>query len=299
MKLLKLLPIAIIPFLFIIVFIFGYFTIIENWNYEISTYATFVFTTTYILVFEQLSPLKSNWKTKKDDLWVDIKHFLFSITLFDAIGKTASLSFFLYLEPFFFKPFEIWNKIPFVFTFIIANIIGEFLPYIYHRLSHVGKKSSRISLFLWKIHSTHHLPTSLNWFKTNWIHPINMFLNTLLKMIPLLLLGFDQEIIYLVGITHIVIAYISHANIKTNTYLLDYIIVTPHIHHFHHSKLINEAKNFGNIIPFWDLLFGTYYNRKGEVKNVGVVESDFSYPQKKRYIKQLIFPFIGCYKNCC
>ena len=294
MRLHKLLPLAVVPFLLIVIFLFGYLTISRNWNYEISTYIIFVITATYILIFEQLLPLKPNWKIKKDNFWADIKHFIFSVTIFDAIGKTISLSIVLYLQQLFFKPFEIWDKFPLIFTFVIATIIGEFLPYVYHRISHIGKKSSKISVFLWKIHSIHHLPTSLNWFKTNWVHPINIFLNTLLKMIPLLLLGFPQEIIYLVGITNIVVAYISHANIKTNTYFLDYLITTPQIHHFHHSKLIDEAKNFGNIIPFWDLVFGTYYNRKGEVKDVGVVKNDFLYPEKKQYIKQLTFPFIGC-----
>src|SRR5690606_28609207 len=137
----------------------------------------------------------------------------------------------------------------------------------------------------------HHLPESLNWFKTNWIHPINIFLNTILKITPLLLLGFNDQIIFSVVCIHIVIAYLSHANINTKTGFLDYIIVTPKIHHFHHSSKLNEAKNFGNIIPFWDIIFGTYYNRKGQVDNVGVIKEHISYPSSKSYLLQLSFPF--------
>lgn len=55
---------------------------------------------------------------------------------------------------------------------------------------------------------------------------------------------------------------------------MDYIIITPRIHHFHHSTKLEEAKNYGTIIPFWDLLLGTYYNRKGEVEDVGIVKDD-------------------------
>lgn len=64
-------------------------------------------------------------------------------------------------------------------------------------------------------------------------------------------------------------------------------------------KLKNVTKNFGNTFPFWDLVFGTYYNRKGVVEKVGVVESyETNYPKDKEYFKQLIFP-IRTSKDCC
>lgn len=299
MKQNKVLPILAVPFLLLITGIIASLTISKSWSFEISSYIIFLFTAIYILVLEQIIPLKTKWKTKKSSLWSDVKHFVFSAALFDALGKTISLAFVLYLQQFFFEPLEIWNSFPFIFTFVVANIIGEFLPYFYHRISHVGNRNSILSLLLWKIHSIHHLPTSLNWFKTNWVHPINIFLNTVFKMVPLLLLGFHEEIIFLVGVTHVVIAYISHANIKTKTGFLDYMIVTPQIHHFHHSKLLHEAKNYGNSIPFWDLVCGTYYNRNGEVDDVGVIENYVLYPKKENYIQQLLFPFKRIFKECC
>ena len=120
-----------------------------------------------------------------------------------------------------------------------------------------------------------------------------------MKITPILLLGFSPEIIFLVGVTHVVIAYISHANIQTKKSFLDYLVVTPQVHHFHHSMKMEEAKNFGNIFPFWDLVFDTYYNRKGAVKEVGVIEnSTTNYPKTTAYFKQLLFP-ITASKDCC
>ncbi|WP_109852593.1 sterol desaturase family protein [Aquimarina sp. AU58] len=299
MKQNKILSVLTVPALLLITGIIASLTISKRWSFEISSYVIFLFTAIYILTFEQIIPLKTDWKTKKSNLWSDIKHFIFSAALFDALGKTVSLSFVLYLQQNLFIASEIWDDVPLILTFVVANIIGEFLPYFYHRISHIGNRNSILSLLLWKIHSIHHLPTSLNWFKTNWIHPINIFLNTVFKMIPLLLLGFNEDMIFLVGVAHVVIAYISHANIKTNTGFLDYLIVTPQVHHFHHSKLLHEAKNYGNIIPYWDLVFGTYYNRKGEVDDVGVIENHMVYPKKENYIRQLLFPFKRVFKECC
>ncbi|WP_418637824.1 sterol desaturase family protein [Winogradskyella sp.] len=295
----KIITSSVVPTLFILTGTISYLAIINGWNFEIVSYAIFLFTLVYILIFEHIIPLKKEWKPKKTTIWTDIKHLIFSTAIFDVLGKVMSLSLVLYIQEYFFNVSYLWDIFPFFATYIIASLIGEILPYLYHRISHKGNPNSFFSLLLWKIHSIHHLPTHLNWFKTNWIHPINMFLNTFLKMMPLLVLGFSKNIIFLVGVTHVVVAYLSHANIRTAKSMWDYLIVTPQIHHFHHSTKMEEAKNFGNILPFWDLLFGTYYNRKGTVDTVGVVkDSKTNYPQDKAYFKQLIFPLL-MFKKCC
>jgi len=288
-----------IPTLLIVTGVIGYLTIMKKWNFEISSYAIFFFALFYILFLERIIPLREDWKSSKGIIWTDIKHFIFSAALFDALGKMLALSLVLYLQKTIFTTSEFWSGLPLIATYFIANLIGEFLPYWYHRISHKGNPNSYLSLFLWKVHSIHHIPTEINWFKTNWIHPINIFLNTFLKVTPLLLLGFSEEIIFLVGITQVVIAYISHANIRTKKSFWDYLIVTPQLHHFHHSKKLEEAKNFGNVFPFWDLLFGTYYNRKGRVKEVGVMENNKTkYPKNNKFIKQILYPFT-VYNDCC
>lgn len=299
MKQFGILSVVVLPFLLIVTGTVAYLAILRNWNLELISSSIFLFTAIYILLFEQLIPFKKQWSAQKSGLVSNLKHLLFSTVLFDALGKTMALSFVLWSKRLFFNTMEIWNNLPIIISFVIAALIGEFLPYIYHRLSHIGNENSYLSLFLWKIHSIHHIPESLNWFKTNWIHPINIFLNTFLKMMPLLLLGFSGDILFLVGVLHVVIAYISHANIESKTGFLDYLIVTPKIHRFHHSVILEEAKNYGNIVPFWDILFRTYYNREREVEYVGVVESDIKYPEKEKYFKQLVFPFNNIFKDCC
>lgn len=295
----KILPYAVVPLLMVSTSVIIYLAINESWSFEITSYFIFLFSAVYILIFELIIPLKPHWKTRKSDLWPELKHFLLSTTLFDALGKAAALALVLYIQNSFFTPANIWEKIPFIMSFIIALLIGELLPYFYHRLSHTGNRNSILSMFLWKIHSIHHLPESMNWFKTNWIHPINIFLNAVLKIATLLILGFNDQVIFAVSVTHVVIAYISHANIQTKTGFLDYIVVTPQVHHFHHSQKLEEAGNFGNIVPFWDIIFRTYYNREGEVEQVGVIKEYLSYPKDKDYVQQMGFPFRNMIKDCC
>ncbi|MEW7278252.1 sterol desaturase family protein [Aquimarina sp. 2201CG1-2-11] len=295
----KILSIVVVPALLFITGLIACLTIQQGWNFELVSIIIFLFSAIYILWFEHLIPFKKQWCPSKSSFWINLKHLLFSAIIFDALGKAMALSFVLWSKRLFFDTSKTWNNLPLFLVFLIATLIGEFLPYVYHRLSHIGKENSYISLLLWRIHSIHHIPKSLNWFKTSWIHPINMFLNTFLKITPLLLLGFSEDILFLVGISHVVISYISHANIQSKTGMLDYIITTPKIHQFHHSKNLEEAKNFGNILPYWDIVFNTYYNRKGNVDKVGLAKSNTEYPKERKYLNQLIFPFSNLFKNCC
>lgn len=286
-----------IPMLLLLGAVATFLAIHFQWHFELAALSIFLFTAVYILILEKIIPLKPEWKTSRKETVPDIKHLLSTAT-FDALGKTVALSAVLYVQRWYFPNDNLWGEMPFILAFVLANLIGEFLPYLYHRISHKGKISSMASLFLWKVHSIHHLPQSMNWFKTNWMHPLNMFLNTFLKYGPLLLMGFSKEVIFAVGVTHVVIAYLSHANIQAKTGVLDYVVVTPQIHHFHHSTKMDEAKNFGNILPFWDLIFGTYFNRKGTVHKVGVYQASYAYPNHQTFLKQMAFPFYA-YKTCC
>lgn len=293
----KILPIIAVPGLLLIVSFIVYWVINTQFSYELGTYFIFLLTTSYILFFERIIPFNLDWNMSKKSISIEIKHFLFSTAIIDALANTLSIAFVLYLKNTVFQTSVNWNIFPFWVGLAIAAIIGEFFPYIYHRYSHVGNMTFKPSMFFWKIHSIHHIPESINWFKTNWIHPLNTFLNVILKMLPLLILGFNEHVLFTIGVINIVIGYLSHANIKTKTGILDYIIITPKLHHFHHSIDLNEAKNYGNTLPFWDLVFGTYYNRKGYVEKVGVTESEhLKYPKISSYKEQLLFPFQGCCK---
>lgn len=280
------------------VLILGSMVIHNGWNYQRWSFVVLLILYIAIAIMERIIPLRKEWLLDTSNLRTEIFHLVFSVAVFDALGKAMALWMVLWVKTYLVETSQIWQTLPFWFVFVLANIVGEFLPYWYHRISHVGKPGSVISLFLWKIHAIHHLPSHLNWLKSNWIHPINMLINTFLKAAPLLMLGFSEDIIFMTGLLHIIIAYLSHANIKTNTGWLDYLIVTPRLHQFHHSKDLNEAKNYGNILPFWDLVFGTFYIRNGDVNEVGTAKASYSYPHKRSYFDQMLYP-VSALKTCC
>jgi sterol desaturase/sphingolipid hydroxylase (fatty acid hydroxylase superfamily) len=57
-------------------------------------------------------------------------------------------------------------------------------------------------------------------------------------------------------------AQLEHANIRMNgklDRLLRLLVVTPHMHKAHHSRLQKQTdSNYSNIFSLWDRVFGTY-----------------------------------------
>lgn len=283
--------IVVVPLLLGITAVAVYLSIHNSWNLDIVIVCTLVFVLLYLHLFEKLTPLKLQWMGNREEAKPDTFHFLL-LTLVSILGDFAALSLTLHLHSLLEIEWEFWNNLSFVPAYIVANLLGEFIPYWYHRISHIGNEESWLSYFLWRIHSVHHIPTKMNWRKTAWMHPLNSFVNAFTKIFPLLFIGFSYDILFAVGMTSIVVSYLSHANIYARTWLLDYIIITPRVHHFHHSTKQEEAKNYANVIPFWDLLLGTYFNNGQEVDQVGVIEGNKdAYPSTRDFGEQMRFPF--------
>lgn len=287
----KIVSVLAIPALLCLTGCITYLSIRRGWNEDLVIAGIIVLVLGYLHLCERIIPLKSDWQQYRRDFKSD-SFYLIIAGIFSAIGKVASLSIVLHLHDFFGLEWRFWQEMHFIPAFIIANLIGELIPYLYHRVSHVANENSPFSMFLWRTHAIHHIPPRLSWLKTNWMHPINLFVNTFGKLFPLQLLGFSKEIVFAVGVTNIVVAYVSHANITARTGFLDYVIATPRVHHFHHSVRMEEAKNYANILPFWDIVFGTYFNNGQAVNKVGVVEgTESKYPQLTQVWRHLQFPF--------
>src|SRR5207237_2155147 len=56
--------------------------------------------------------------------------------------------------------------------------------------------------------------------------------------------------------------FFAHANVSLSPridHILRYVIVTPNMHHAHHSDELSDQKtNLGDLFTWWDRIFGTY-----------------------------------------
>jgi sterol desaturase/sphingolipid hydroxylase (fatty acid hydroxylase superfamily) len=279
------LRIIVAPLLLVLAGIAVAMAIREGWSRELVLAGVLVFTLAYLTLFETLIPLDPSWRLRREDAWPDLAHLVL-VNAFSGVGAVAALSLILWLQRAAGLEYAIWRDVPIAVQAVVAMIVGEFLPYWYHRLSHGNH------LFFWRVHAIHHITPRLNSLKGSWMHPLNTFLNAFTKMLPILALGFSEETLVTVSVFSLVIGYLSHANLDARTGFLDFLIATPHVHHFHHSVRPEEARNYGTNVMLWDLLFGTYFNARRRVDEVGVQAAPGNvYPQLGSVAHQLRYPF--------
>lgn len=186
---------------------------------------------------------------------------------------------------------SVLSEIPFIFAISTGVLIGEFFPYLYHRYCHKGNQNSKVSMFFWRVHSIHHIPQKVYWLNNFRLHPIDVCFNTLGTLFPIMLLGANQEVLFCVGLLSTMHGFLGHANINIKLGFLNYILLGPDLHRYHHSKITSEALNFGTTFTLFDILFRTfYYPKNKEVSSVGVMEP-LSYPMENKFNKQILFPF--------
>lgn len=131
----------------------------------------------------------------------------------------------------------------------------DFLYYWYHRAQH------RFA-FLWAIHELHHADAELNVttsYRTHWLEaPVQ----ALVVGAPVVLL-FGRQGVTFTLVTLVATRFFflfSHCNLRLPLGRLSAVLCGPQWHRIHHSRLApHHDRNFAQIFPVFDRLFGTYY----------------------------------------
>lgn len=165
---------------------------------------------------------------------------------------------------------------PFWVNIVLSLLCVTLLNYGYHRALHHSD-------FLWTyFHSLHHFPKTMTTLLVLFGHPIDVLFNTFLAVaITVLLLGADPWALFYILLFLNFIAFYQHSQFPT-PHWLGPIISRPEMHQIHHKHEFH-AFNYG-IVPWWDLVFGTYRNPKYFKGSVG-----FSDVSMKNYFKLLCF----------
>ncbi|PTT85047.1 sterol desaturase family protein, partial [Pseudomonas sp. HMWF005] len=113
--------------------------------------------------------------------------------------------------------------------------------------------------FLWRIHAVHHSSTHMDWLAGSRVHFIEILLTRTGVLVPLMLLGFAPQALNAYVILVGVQAVLAHANVRINGGWLNYLIVLPRYHHWHHARHKDYIyKNYAIHTPLVDMLFGTF-----------------------------------------
>jgi sterol desaturase/sphingolipid hydroxylase (fatty acid hydroxylase superfamily) len=236
-----------------------------------------------VVPFEKLFPRHPGQRVRRPQLGTDLAYALagpalnvISITVAVVVG-VLSLAWVpgLALRP-------VVALVPPAVEPILAAVLFDLAIYWLHRWSH------EVPL-LWRFHAVHHSIDHLDWISGFRVHPLDGAL-VAPPFIFLLAAGFDPEVAGALAIIQIVLGLFLHANVRWRLRLLHRVVITPELHHWHHTNDPDAIhSNYSVFLPLWDQLFGTYFmptDRRPE--EYGIDEY-----MPEGIVAQLRYPFRG------
>ncbi len=245
-------------------------------------------------IIESLGGLYFNDKRSKDDLTIE----LISLTVLPTLIQPTILLFVLFVmdswffvyEDYFINSFFLWHVLAFL-------ILDDLTQYLWHRFSHENT-------FMWKLHRPHHVVEEMGVLVT--------YRNAVLYYAFMPGIWFSALLIYL-GMIEVYLIYLpikmtvillAHSEVRWDRFLYKYKILnpiawvvertisTPCTHYAHHGLtsedgVSNPNGNYGNLLFFWDVLFGTAKITRKYPKRFGAWNK-----MKEPWYVQLLFPII-------
>ncbi len=140
-----------------------------------------------------------------------------------------------------------------VLTFLCYAVILDFAEYWRHRLSHRFR-------WWWALHSLHHAQRQMTFWSDDRNHLLDELIGTVWFMAIGLLIGIPPLQFPLLVLLLRFLESLSHANARVSFgWLGDRLLISPRFHRAHHGVLAagQRSANYGAILPWWDMLFGT------------------------------------------
>ena len=145
-------------------------------------------------------------------------------------------------------------------SFVIYLVLFDFVNYWYHRAQHQFN-------WWWALHSLHHSQRQMTMWTDNRNHLLDDVLRDLLFVMIAILIGVGPgQFVALVALSQLSESF-QHANLRLCFGRLgERLWVSPRFHRLHHSIGIGHEShgsgtlggyNFGVLLPWWDMLFGT------------------------------------------
>jgi sterol desaturase/sphingolipid hydroxylase (fatty acid hydroxylase superfamily) len=163
---------------------------------------------------------------------------------------------------------------------IAAVVLGDLSVYAFHRASH------RFD-FLWRFHSVHHSSEHLDWIAAHREHPVDGVLTQLSANLPVLLLGLRVEVLMMFITLRGIWAVFVHANVRVPLGPFRWVMGAPEWHRYHHARDVRSTKNFANLSPWIDWLFGTHHFPADESYALGIRGE-----REKSYVHHLVAPMV-------
>ena len=147
-----------------------------------------------------------------------------------------------------------------VVSLLIYLVVFDFVAYWTHRGQHELE-------WWWRLHSLHHSQRQMTMWSDNRSHLLDsILLDSIIVVVAQLIGVASEQFIVIVALTQLSESF-QHANIRLwFGQVGERLWVSPRFHRLHHSIGLGHEKqgpetlggnNFGVLLPWWDMLFGT------------------------------------------
>jgi sterol desaturase/sphingolipid hydroxylase (fatty acid hydroxylase superfamily) len=175
---------------------------------------------------------------------------------------------------------------------ITALIAKDFLEFGVHNLLH------RIPI-LWRFHQVHHSIQHMDWIGNFRFHWMEIIIYKSLTWLPLILLGTNEFVLFILAIIVTAIGHHNHSNLNVGWGPFKYVLNSPRFHLWHHDRVLRRANdgapahgcNFAIVFTCWDWIFGTaYYPKDGSTPERLGFPKDEQFPTS--LVGRMFAPFI-------
>ena len=256
-------------------FYFCYTAIHNKEDLGFTSFKWLFFVVTYFLIMERIIPYKKEWLTKGKEWLRDSSYFILNI-IFGGLAQTL-------VNLAAIKLAVKQSVLPLGIELVLAILISSFVGYWFHRISHY-------KWWMWRVHGIHHVPDKVNLSNNSVVHFFDLMASTIFTNTAVVLGGFSETAVFITGMFTIMQGYFIHANIDVRMYFFNYIICSPELHRYHHSKNMEEAGNFGTDLSLWDVVFRSFTFKPGTAPGrIGVATDNF--PSPFSIPLNMVYPF--------
>jgi sterol desaturase/sphingolipid hydroxylase (fatty acid hydroxylase superfamily) len=234
-------------------------------------------------------PLEKTFPARAQRLWrrdsrVDLAFFWGQQLVFQGL----SLQLLLWALPFVqaavpAAPQRLMATLPLPAQALVVVVLGDLLTYWFHRACH------HVPL-LWRFHRVHHTSEQLDFLAAFREHPFDGLVTQLMQNLPGIVLGAPLSLLAPLSMFRGLWAGLIHCNVTLPLGPLGLVLGDPLLHRAHHAVVDKgvATRNFGNLSPYWDLVFGTHHRPPHEAYPLGVSE-----PHPRAYAALLLDPFLS------
>lgn len=243
-----------------------------------------------LIVFAPLEwrfPARPGQRFFRAEWWTDFwfltgQYLVFTVLSSAVLTLLSQWSFGSAASPWLVGIRSAFAELPLALALVLAVVTGDLLVYWFHRSCHHFD-------VLWRFHRVHHTTRELDFLAAHREHPFDGWCTQLCANFPLLISGLPMR--YLAGFTafRAVWAVFIHSNVSVPLGPLRILCGAPDLHRYHHAK-DRPARNFANLAPWLDWVFGTYATST-EPFELGVPHN-----ARRSYVQHLVNPFTDNWK---